>query len=50
MRLLPLRLTLPFEGELLCRCRDFGKKILFVNSTLPIMGADGALKFPEFDN
>jgi hypothetical protein len=38
------------EGELLCCRRYFGKKILFVNSSLPIMDASVALKFPEFDN
>jgi hypothetical protein len=50
MRFLPLRPTLPFEGELLCCHRDFGKKIPFVNSSPPIAGAGVALKFPEFDN
>jgi hypothetical protein len=50
MRSLPLRLTLPFEGELLCRYINFGKKIPFVKCD----GADTAnivaMNFPEFDN
>jgi hypothetical protein len=50
MRFLPLRLTLPVEGELLCCHRDFGKNIPSVNSDLLIAAASMALNFPKFDN
>jgi hypothetical protein len=50
MRSLPLRLTLPLQGELLCRINDFGKKIPFVNSCTGNAVKIAAYGFPKFDN
>jgi hypothetical protein len=45
-----LRLTLPHEGELLCRNNNLGKKIPFVNSQTPFVTTVLVIKFPKFDN